>query len=282
MHKERLTMALLLGAAALVAALLLGAPTGVDAQARSYLTGTVRVGTAMPYTLIMPPAISDGYLRSNTTGQLRWDNSFSANWLSDGTVPIERLGTSGTRSATTVLAGDNGWVDLLTTDGLVKPSAMGSGTADDTTILYGDGVWRSAPPFLIGYGAQRDHCTGSGGINCSGRVTVDIDTAVKTGDLVHYHTYYWGYSSGLCTSGGVNAGNIIGRSYASGTIGTGTYTAVFDITPSGVLGSSVSHAGTYTMTADHPNLQVHRRFSGDRGTCGGVAAWSGLVITIER
>lgn len=132
----------------------------MSAQGVQFLTQTVRVQSATPYNLTLPASDGSGALRSSGSGVLSWAevpnlSDLNASDLTTGTVPVARLGDTGTPGPGTFLRGDNSWAsparvaldDLdasnLTT-GTVAVARLGNaGTPSAGTFLRGDNRWES-------------------------------------------------------------------------------------------------------------------------------------------
>ena len=186
--------------------------TNTGASLSEPTTGTQRIVVTDKTTSRMTTSATDSALTYNfSTNTLNADNfngNINASLLTSGTVPIDRLGDSGTKSATTFLAGDNTFktvvvainsIDndaanrVLTSDGDATATAESNLTFDGTTL----GVTGVAQiDFIKIDGNEISSTNTNGSVNLvaqgSGAVVVGTDSdpsdLLCKGDVVAFHT----------------------------------------------------------------------------------------------
>ncbi len=175
--------------------------------------------------------------------------SLNATNLGNGTVPVLRLGTSGTRDATTYLRGDNTWAvvagggssDSFATIAVTGQSNVVADSATDTLTLAGAG----SVTITTNAGTDTITITGAGATTLDGLSDVVI-TSASNGQVLKYNGSNWINDTDATSAGGSNSFETIavaGQSNVMADSATDTLTLAAG---SGI--SITTNAGTDTVT----------------------------------
>lgn len=206
-------------------------------------TGTINGASSLVAVAHQIPLIWSDGTTALSGGIIPATDPSNASNLISGTVPVARLGSSGTRDSTTVLHGDNTW------------SAPAGGSGGSTYMFSAGVTTASATNMYFGGGIA------SNAINTS--MQIPVETAGTARGLI-------------CSSGSITPGAGVTWTYALNVNG-GTDSADQVVSHTGTANVTAASTGTGVVVAVGDLLTMH--FSWSSGTPAGVRAVCRLKVS---
>jgi len=263
-----------------------GAPSWVNSSA----LGTGSSATAAALSPGATIALSGGATGTATlfTGESAITipvTALNAGNISDGTVPVDRLGSSGTRNSTTFLSGDNTWQPITVNNGTLTLSVTGPGLSGSATFtanqsgastftVASNATSNNNPSTLVFRNGAGDFSAGTITASLVGAVTLPAGPAYPSLNLHAVPKQYVdSIAQGLITRPAARAattGNLTatynnGASGVGATLtGTGALPTIDGVTlavGNGVLvraQTTAAHNGRYVVTTLSPNWVLTR------------------------